>query len=118
MEGYSQFMVSSYSKNNDNAVRQTTGAKPPAVDLGVLHNASNILVEQHSKDAQIVPDFGDLISSCTFLHFCSPNASKLSLAVTQVSASYSVFPDDTRVPFQKRKFIGIPEGLFQFTTSK
>ena len=69
MEGYSQFMVSSYSKNNDNAVRQTTGAKPPAVDLGVLHNASNILVEQHSKDAQIVPDFGDLISSCTFFAF-------------------------------------------------
>lgn len=39
----------------------------PAVDLDVLHNASNILVEQLSKDAQIIPDFGDIISSCTFL---------------------------------------------------
>ena len=45
------------------------------------------------------------------------NKPELSLAGSQVSASYSVFPDDIRVPFQKRRFLGIPEGLFQFTTS-
>jgi hypothetical protein len=33
------------------------------------------------------------------------------------SASYSVFPDDYRVPFQKRRLIGIPESLFQFYNS-
>jgi len=33
------------------------------------------------------------------------------------SASYSIFPDDYRVPFQKRRLIGIPEGLFQFYNS-
>jgi nuclear pore complex protein Nup155 len=36
----------------------------------------------------------------------------------QASASYSVFPDDYRVPFQKRKLVGIPEGLFQYYNSK
>ena len=38
------------------------------------------------------------------------------LAGSQASASYSVFPDDIRVlnPFQKRRFVGIPEGLFQY----
>lgn len=33
------------------------------------------------------------------------------------SASYSVFPDDIRVPYQKRRFVGIPEGLFQYYDS-
>ena len=33
------------------------------------------------------------------------------------SASYSVSPDDHRVPFQKRRLIAIPEGLFQFYNS-
>ncbi len=33
------------------------------------------------------------------------------------SASYSVSPDDYRVPFQKRRLIAIPEGLFQFYNS-
>ncbi len=28
-----------------------------------------------------------------------------------------MFPDDIRVPFQKRKLIGIPEALFQFYNS-
>ncbi len=39
-------------------------------------------------------------------------------AGSQVSASYSVFPDDIRVPFQKRKFVGIPDGLFQYYDSE
>jgi len=32
------------------------------------------------------------------------------------SGQYSVFPDDYRVPFLKRKLAGIPEGLFQYFT--
>ncbi|EIN14134.1 nucleoporin [Punctularia strigosozonata HHB-11173 SS5] len=36
---------------------------------------------------------------------------------TPSSASYSVFPDDYRVPFQKRRLAGIPEGLFQYYNS-
>jgi hypothetical protein len=41
-----------------------------------------------------------------------------NIAGGQASASYSVFPDDIRVPFQKRKLIGIPEALFQFYNSR
>jgi hypothetical protein len=33
------------------------------------------------------------------------------------SVSYSISPDDYRVPFQKRRLIPIPEGLFQFYNS-
>jgi hypothetical protein len=32
------------------------------------------------------------------------------------SGQYSVFPDDYRVPFLKRKLAGVPEGLFQYFT--
>ena len=39
-------------------------------------------------------------------------------AAGQVSASYSPLLDDLRVPFQKKKFVGIPEGLFQYYESK
>lgn len=38
-------------------------------------------------------------------------------AGVQSSASYTVFPDDYRVPFQKRRLVGIPEGLFQYYNS-
>jgi len=93
-------------------------AKPATVDLPALQNASNVLLEQLSKDAQIIPDFGHAITSCMILACIALNMSELSVAGNQVSASYSVFPDDIRVPFQKRKFLGIPDGLFQFTTSK
>ena len=33
------------------------------------------------------------------------------------SASYSVFPDDYRVPFQKRRLVSIPDSLFQHYNS-
>ena len=33
--------------------------------------------------------------------------------VGQASGNYSVYPDDVRVPYQKRRFVGIPDGLFQ-----
>ncbi|KAJ7225588.1 nucleoporin [Mycena pura] len=74
---------------------------PVAVDLAALQNASNVLNAQFTKDSQSIPDLGDTLST--------PGG--------QASASYSVFPDDTRVPFQKRKLVGIPEALFQFYNS-
>ncbi|KAJ7634229.1 nucleoporin [Mycena polygramma] len=74
---------------------------PVPVDLSALQNASNLLNDKFAKDAQIVPDLGDTLTA--------PGG--------QASASYSVFPDDIRVPFQKRKLIGIPEALFQFYNS-
>nr|GAT44113.1 nucleoporin [Mycena chlorophos] len=71
------------------------------VDFAALENASNVLNAEFAKDAQAVPDLGDTLTA--------PGG--------QASASYSVFPDDTRVPFQKRKLVGIPEALFQFYNS-
>ncbi|KAF7306859.1 Nucleoporin [Mycena indigotica] len=71
------------------------------VDFTALENASNILNASFAKDAQAIPDLGDTLTA--------PGG--------QASASYSVFPDDTRVPFQKRKLVGIPEALFQFYNS-
>ncbi|KAF8213123.1 nucleoporin [Mycena galopus ATCC 62051] len=71
---------------------------PFPVDLAALQNASDAIIAQFTKDAQIIPDLGTLSGG-------------------QASASYSVFPDDIRVPFQKRKLIGIPEALFQFYNS-
>jgi len=59
------------------------------------------LQDQFAKDAQIIPDLGELLAA--------PGG--------QVSTSYSIFPDDIRVPYQKRKFVGIPEGLFQYYDS-
>ncbi|KAI0257476.1 nucleoporin [Lactifluus subvellereus] len=69
---------------------------PPNLDLPVLQAASQILQDYFAKDSQVIPDIGEL------------------LAGAPSSASYSVFPDDYRVPFQKRRLIGIPESLFQF----
>ncbi|KAF8640990.1 hypothetical protein AX17_000635 [Amanita inopinata Kibby_2008] len=71
------------------------------VDLPALQNASRILHDQLAKDAQCIPDFSDM----------------LAVPGSQVSASYSVFPDDIRVPYQKKRFVGIPEGLFQYYDS-
>ncbi|KAJ6621663.1 nucleoporin [Mycena sp. CBHHK59/15] len=74
---------------------------PAPVDLVALQNASRVLQDQFAKDGQIIPDLGDTLTA----------------SGSQASASYSVFPDDIRVPFQKRKLIGIPEALFQFYNS-
>ncbi|KZT72803.1 nucleoporin [Daedalea quercina L-15889] len=85
--------------------RQLQVAPKPvsALDLPALLNASRVLQEQLLKDTQILPDLNDL----------------LTVPGVPSSASYSVFPDDFRVPFQKRRLIGVPEGLFQYynTTS-
>ncbi|KAF8078700.1 nucleoporin [Lyophyllum atratum] len=85
-----------------NSINPNKGsARPPQgppVDIPALQNASRLLQDRFTKDAIIIPDLGETLTS-------TPG---------QVSASYSVFPDDYRVPFQKRKFIGIPEGLFEY----
>jgi nuclear pore complex protein Nup155 len=71
---------------------------PPSLELPILQGASQVLQDYFVKDSQIIPDIGEL----------------LALPGAPSSASYSVFPDDYRVPFQKKRLIGIPEGLFQF----
>lgn len=66
-------------------------------DLPTLQSAGRVLADQFAKDAQTIPDLGDM----------------LTIPGGQSSASYSVFSDDPRVPFQKRKLITIPESLWE-----
>ncbi|TFL06773.1 nucleoporin [Pterulicium gracile] len=68
------------------------------IDLALLQSASRVVRDQFLKDSQAVPDLGETLSAPS-------------------SSSYSVYQDDFRVPFQKRKLIGIPEGLFQYYNS-
>ncbi|PIL32067.1 transporter [Ganoderma sinense ZZ0214-1] len=86
---------------NGSKFKQVQVASKPAqaLDLPALQAASRVLQEQLVKDSQAVPDLGDMLSG---------QAS---------SVSYTVFSDDYRAPFQKRKHIGIPEGLWQYYTS-
>ena len=42
----------------------------------------------------------------------------LYIGVGQASGAYSAFPDDIRVPYQKRRFVGIPDGLFHYYDSE
>ncbi|KAF9568469.1 nucleoporin [Agrocybe pediades] len=95
------FAASSSNQPTDSTSRQAPTSKPVSVDLPALQNASRILLEQFTKDAQIIPDLGETLTA----------------SGSQVSSSYSIFPDDIRVPFQKRKFVGIPDGLFQYYDS-
>ncbi|KAH9950428.1 nucleoporin [Amylocystis lapponica] len=98
--------MNAFAASTSNAFQTSTksrqlhpASKPvPALNLPALQSASRVLQDQLAKDAQIIPDLGDM----------------LSIAGVQSSASYSVFPDDYRAPFQKRRLIGIPEGLFQY----
>ncbi|KAG2159777.1 nucleoporin [Suillus bovinus] len=77
---------------------QTQQRPASALDLPGLQSASRVLHDQFMKDAQIIPDIGDILTT--------PGG--------QSSALYSVFPDDYRAPFQKRRLVGIPEALFQY----
>ncbi|OCH96059.1 nucleoporin [Obba rivulosa] len=102
--GFSQSTSGPTASVNGKSKLMQGAPKPvPVLDLPALQNASHVLQEQFTKDAQAIPDLGEM----------------LSIPGMQSSASYSVFPDDYRVPFQKRRLIGIPEGLFQYynTTS-
>ncbi|KAI0670007.1 nucleoporin [Trametes maxima] len=91
------------ASGNGSKLRQAQAASKPApvLDLPALQAASRVLQEQLVKDSQIVPDLNDMICESG-----SPS-----------SASYTVFPDDYRAPFQKRRHIGIPESLWQYYTS-
>lgn len=110
--------LSNPRSTNGVPVRPAQIAKPALVDLPALQNASRVLQDQFAKDAQIIPDLGDTLTA----RMCSYNLSDDSISTRAaggpVSASYSVFPDDIRVPFQKRKFVSIPDGLFQYYDSR
>lgn len=91
----------------------------PAVDLPALQNASRVLHGQLLKDAQAVPELGDMLATRKTPKFMRSTDYELTnnIAGMPSSTSYSVFPDDHRVPFQKRRLIGIPESLFQYYNS-
>lgn len=96
------------------AARQAT-----LVDLPALQNASRVLLDQLARDAQSIPDYSDLLTACKSPKFLRASSRlKLTLlAGSHVSAAYSIFPDDIRVPYQKKRFVGIPDGLFQYYDS-
>lgn len=57
------------SVNPNNAISRfgPPAQKPePVVDLPALQNASRVLQEQFVKDAQIVPDLGDMLTIRAF----------------------------------------------------
>ncbi|KZT30631.1 nucleoporin [Neolentinus lepideus HHB14362 ss-1] len=83
------------SNTHQNSHAPRSGA---ALDLPALQSASRVLQDQLSKDAQLFPDLGDM----------------LMIPGVQSSASYSIFPDDYRVPYQKRRLISIPDAIFQY----
>jgi nuclear pore complex protein Nup155 len=89
---------------------------PPVVDLDVLQAASRVLQEQLLKDAQIIPDHGEMFAYSAYLHLHLVHFRVFLCKTAGSSGQYSVFPDDYRVPFLKRKLAGIPEGLFQYFT--
>lgn len=66
---FGQFPASSSAKNNDTTARQALGGKPAPIDLPALQNASQVLLEQLSKDAQIIPDLGETLTSCAVYFF-------------------------------------------------
>ncbi|KAI0695140.1 nucleoporin [Cytidiella melzeri] len=86
-------------RSTNRPLGQSQAVPKPVVslDLPALQGASRVLQDQLVKDAQAVPELGDM----------------LTIPGLPSSASYSIFPDDYRVPFQKRRLVGIPEGLFQ-----
>jgi len=96
------------------AIRQQQ--PPPVVDLGVLHAANRVLQEQLLKDAQIIPDHGEMFTYSAHSRLRLVQSPVFSRGTAGSSGQYSVFPDDYRVPFLKRKLAGIPESLFQCFT--
>lgn len=93
---------------------------PPALDLSALQTASQVLHEQFLKDAQAVPELTDMLSIRTLritLHLPLVLISTSAAGVPS-SASYSVFPDDYRVPYHKKRLVSIPDSLFQYYNSE
>ncbi|KAI0082270.1 nucleoporin [Panus rudis PR-1116 ss-1] len=89
---------SSFPKSINGKGTQHTPSPTPLLDLPALQSASRVLHDQFVKDAQAVPELGEMLTTSGL----------------QSSAAYSVFPDDYRVPFQKRRLVRIPESLFQY----
>lgn len=94
-----------------------TRPAPPRLDIPALNAAARVLHDLFLKDVQSIPDLADLIPRP-----CSPPPSAhpvhpLPATGPPSSASYSVFPDDYRIPFQKRRLVGIPDALFQYYNS-
>ncbi|TCD69902.1 hypothetical protein EIP91_005726 [Steccherinum ochraceum] len=85
------------STNGLHAPTQVSPAHSPSVDIIALQNASRLLQEQFVKDAQMVPELGDM----------------LNISGIQSSGQYNVFPEDWRMPFQKQSLHMFPENLFQ-----
>ncbi|KAH8120271.1 nucleoporin [Phellopilus nigrolimitatus] len=95
--------VPQMSNNASTSRTKVTTPRPSALDLPALQGASRLVHDQLIKDVQTIPDLNDM----------------LTIPGGQSSASYTVFPDDYRVPFQKRKHIGIPPSLWEhFQSSK
>ncbi|KIY50546.1 nucleoporin-domain-containing protein [Fistulina hepatica ATCC 64428] len=81
---------------NPGSLLSTSPAK--TVDLDVLQRAAAVVQEQLTKDANIVPDFGDILT-----------------ARGPASAEYNVVSeDDYTTPFLKDRLIPLPESLWQF----
>ena len=59
----------SNSSNTTNFTRQPPSTKPDVVDLSALQSASRVLLEQLAKDAQIIPDIGETLTT-RMSYFC------------------------------------------------
>lgn len=53
----------STSSNTANFTRQPPSTKSDVVDLSALQSASRVLLEQLTKDAQIIPDIGETLTT-------------------------------------------------------
>ena len=53
----------SNASNTTNFTRQPPSTKSDVVDLSALQSASQVLLEQLAKDAQIIPDVGETLTT-------------------------------------------------------
>jgi hypothetical protein len=49
--------------NANHTVVRRSSKPAPVVDLGALQNASRVLQDQFAKDAQIIPELGDMLTT-------------------------------------------------------
>ena len=65
------------TSNASNLTRQPPSTKSDVVDLPALQSASRVLLEQLAKDAQIIPDIGETLTTrmnCFCLSLRNANA--------------------------------------------
>ncbi|KAL5535480.1 hypothetical protein ACEPAF_3574 [Sanghuangporus sanghuang] len=94
---FGAFPDASQMSNHASTSRAKVPPPRPSLDLPALQEAGRLVQDQIIKDAQIIPDLADM----------------LTIPGGQSSAYYTVFPGDFRVPFQKRKHVGIPPALWE-----